>query len=37
MQNMLGRRFLFSVKWNFGKLNATKARKADTLSYDMLR
>ena len=37
MQNMLGRRFLFSVKWNFGKLNATKGRKADSLRYDMLR
>lgn len=37
MHNMLGRRFLFSVKWNFGKLNAAKGRKADSLRYDMMR
>lgn len=37
MQNMLGRRFIFSVKWNFGKLNAAKGRKADNFKYQLLR
>ena len=36
MQNQLGRRFFISVKWNFGKLNATKSRNATNASFKMM-
>ena len=36
MQNQLGRRFFISVKWNFGKLNASKNRNATNAAFQMM-
>ena len=35
LQNQLGRHFFISVKWNFGKLNAAKNRKATDAALQM--
>ena len=35
LQNQLGRHFFISVKWNFGKLNAAKNRKATNAALQM--
>ncbi len=37
MHNQTGRSFIFSVKWNFGKLNAAKSRNAEGLRRDLDR
>ena len=37
MHNQTGRSFIFSVKWNFCKLNAAKSRNAEGLRRDLDR
>ncbi len=34
--NILGRYFLFGIKWNFGKMNAAQGRKAQGVQFDMM-
>ena len=36
MYNQLGRHFFLTLKWNFGKLNAAKSRKASNAAMDMM-
>ena len=35
-RNILGRYFLFGIKWNFGKMNAAQGRKAQGVQFDMM-
>lgn len=34
---VMGRRVLFGVKWNFGKMNASQSRRAQKAAWDMVR
>ena len=36
MYNQLGRHFFFTLKWNFGKLNAAKSNKARSAAMNMM-
>ena len=36
MYNQLGRNIALTLKWNFGKLNATRGRKASNAAMDMM-
>ena len=36
MYNQLGRHFFITLKWNFGKLNATQSRKANNAAMNMM-
>ena len=36
MYNRLGRHFFFTLKWNFGKLNAAKSNKARSAAMNMM-
>ena len=36
MYNQLGRNIALALKWNFGKLNATRGRKASNAAMDMM-
>ena len=36
MFNQLGRHFFITLKWNFGKLNATQSRKANQAAMNMM-
>ena len=36
MYNQLGRHFFITLKWNFGKLNATQSRKANQAAMGMM-
>ena len=36
MYNRLGRHFFFTLKWNFGKLNAAKNNKARSAAMNMM-
>ncbi len=36
MYNQLGRHFFITLKWNFGKLNATQSRKANSAAMNMM-
>ncbi len=36
MYNQLGRHFFITFKWNFGKLNATQSRKANSAAMNMM-